>query len=81
MLGQRVETDGSLQVGFEAWQGQAWPVTTGLSWAQPHDGAVAAGFWLHGQAAIAFANEHVVIPTAIAAATVSFLIVILTSFF
>lgn len=32
-----------------------------------------------GQAAIAFENEHVAIPTAIAAATVSFLIVIFPS--
>jgi hypothetical protein len=34
---------------------------------------------LHGHAAIALLREHVAIPTAIAAATVSFLIVIFTS--
>ena len=45
--------------------GQAPPVITGIS--------------LHGQAAIALFSEHVAIPTAIAAATVSFLIVIFTS--
>ncbi len=56
--------------------GQAGPVTTGNGSAH---GAGVAGC-AHGQAAIAEFKEHVAIPTAIAAATVSFLIVIFTSF-
>jgi hypothetical protein len=44
------------------------PVTTGK-----------ASFCVHGQAAIALFKEHVAIPTAIAAAAVSFLIDIFTS--
>ena len=58
---------------------QALPVTTGMS-LQGQVSCVTIGRWLHGQAAITVLNEQVAIPTAIAAATVSFLIVILTSF-
>ena len=53
----------------------AGPVTTGNGSAQ---GAGVSGT-SQGQAAIAWFKEHVAIPTAIAAATVSFLIVIFTS--
>ena len=53
--------------------GHAGPVTTGR--------ASSGAFVLHGQAAIAGVKEHVAIPTAIAAATVSFLIDIFTSLF
>ena len=60
-------------------QGQAAPVTTGSS-SQPQGVCEIIGCCSHGQAAITVLNEHVAIPTAIAAATVSFLIVILTSF-
>ena len=59
-------------------QGQAEPVTTG-NCSQGQLFCVTIGRWSHGQAAITVLNEHVAIPTAIAAATVSFLIVILTS--
>jgi hypothetical protein len=58
--------------------GQAAPVTVGNS-LQPQVDWLTIGRWSHGQAAITVLNEHVAIPTAIAAATVSFLIVILTS--
>ena len=54
--------------------GQAGPVTTGSASAQGAGVGCA-----QGQAAIAEVKEHVAIPTAIAAATVSFLIVIFTS--
>jgi len=47
--------------------------------AQAHGGEAQLGVLLHGQAAIAVFIEHVAIPTAIAAAIVSFLIVIFTS--
>lgn len=43
------------------------------------DPVIAGTLVLHGHAAFALENEHVAIPTAIAAATVSFLIVIFTS--
>jgi hypothetical protein len=63
------------QIGHFAFSGvtKAWQPEAGQ--APP----IIAGAELHGQAAIALLNEHVAIPTAIAAATVSFLIVIFTS--
>jgi hypothetical protein len=61
-------------------QGQALPVTTGKS-LHEQGVCVTIGFCSQGQAAFAVLKEHVAIPTAIAAATVSFLIVILTSFY
>jgi riboflavin synthase alpha subunit len=61
-------------------QGQELPVTTGNS-SQAHGVCVTIGRCSHGHAAFAVLKEHVAIPTAIAAATVSFLIVILTSFY
>jgi hypothetical protein len=64
---------------FGCSQGQAAPVTTGNS-SRGQALPVTIGRWSQGQAAFAVLKEHVAIPTAIAAATVSFLIVILTSF-
>jgi hypothetical protein len=60
-------------VGITFSIGHAGPVTTG-------NASAGAGV-LHGQAAITGVKEQVDIPTAIAAATVSFLIVIFTSLF
>jgi hypothetical protein len=57
------------------WHGQALPVTTGMS-SHGHALCVTTGRWSQGQAAFAMAKEPVAIPTAIAAATESFLIVI-----
>jgi len=75
-LGAVLQPQGST---FGCSQGQALPVTTGNS---SHGQAfpVTIGRWSQGHAALAVLKEHVAIPTAIAAATVSFLIVILTSF-